>query len=722
MRRFLVQAVIDGLIAAAIAFLLSLIHITQPFPFGQDSAPIIQPVAGGILPYFVWGVIFALVNRIVRPLLVALFGRLIFSTLGLFVVVITALTLTLASRLSPIEIAVLADPQPLWLLLVAGLFTLADLVADVVLGLSRPNVAMPGGRSVWTVLESLPTPRRNAIIENLRLQQVYEALYQTSIDIAFEGTPIGSIRRWFQEHVLGETRLADDENAPQRVAALLQQLGPTYVKIGQMLAARSDILPPDWTSEFAKLQADASPFPWEEARQVVISELKRPPDEVFGSIEEQPFAAASTAQVHRATLKDGTLVAVKIQRPMIVAKTKADLGVMQQLAKTAETRFALARRIAIRGMVGEFAKGVLNELDYRNEAYHARRLADSMSRFERVHIPTVYEDLSSSRVLTMEFVHGIKITDTERLREAGIDEGELGATFMRAIIKQVLIDGFFHGDPHPGNVMVDPESGQIIFLDLGLVGQLSTEQRVDLLGLIYALKEVDLSGIADSLIALGKPTPAYDEAALRSSIDRLGRQYLVYGQADSIGGALSGFLGAVFENGLQLDSELTLAVKAIVQAEDTAQRLSYDLDMGQAAVEEAQAALLASLDPDAVRKQVQGHAVRIGKELARRAPSVEDSLIRWLDVFNRGKLTVEVDTSELNKAVAKVGDLGRTATIGLIVVGQLIGTAIVMAILLQPSLSEFQGVAYAAMIAFGVTLFVSFVVLFRVILDRGGDD
>jgi ubiquinone biosynthesis protein len=721
-RRFLVQAVIDGLIAAAVVLLLSLIEITQPFPFGQGSAPIIQPVAGGLLAYFVWGVIFVIVNRIVRPILVAVFGRVIFSTLGLFVVVITAVTLVLASRFSPIEIAVLADPQPLWLLLVAGLFTLGDLVADVVLGLSRPNVGMPGPSSVWSILESLPTPRRNAIIENLRLQQVYEALYQTSIDIAFEGTPIGTIRRWFQKNVLGDVRLTDDEKAPQRVAALLQQLGPTYVKIGQMMAARSDILPEDWTSEFARLQADAAPFPWDEARQVLISELKRPPEELFGSIEEQPFAAASTAQVHRATLPDGTLVAVKIQRPMIVAKTKADLGVMQELAKTAENRFALARRIAIRGMVGEFAKGVLEELDYRNEAYHARRLTDSMARFERVHIPAVYDELSSSRVLTMEFVRGIKITDTDGLRAAHIDEGELGATFMRAIIKQVLIDGFFHGDPHPGNVLVDPESGRIIFLDLGLVGQLKTEQRIDLLGLVYALKEVDLSGIADSLIALGKPTAAYDEEALRASIDRLGRQYLVYGQADSIGTALSGFLGAVFENGLQLDSQLTLAVKAIVQAEDTAQRLAYDLDMGQAAVEEAQAALLASLEPDAVMKQVQGHAIRIGKELARRAPSLEDSVIKWLDLLNRGKIVVEVDTAELNRAVAKVGGVGQTATIGLIVVGQLIGTAIVMAIMLQPSLSEFQGVAYAAMIAFGITLFVSFVVLFRMFLDRGERD
>ena len=722
MRRFLVQAVIDGLIAAAIVFLLSRIEITQPFPFGGSEAPIISPLGAGVLGYLAWGAIFVLANRVIRPVLVALFGRLIFSTLGLFVVVINTLAIVLVTWLSPVNLGVLADPTPLWALLIGALFTVGTVAADILLGLSRPRLGAPAPSSVWTVLESLPTPRRNAIIENLRLQQVYEALYQTSIDIALEGTPIGSLRRWFERVALGDVRLADDENAPQRIAALLQQLGPTYVKIGQMMAARSDILPEDWTAEFARLQADASAFPWEEARQVIISELKRPPEEIYATIEHEPFAAASTAQVHKATLLDGTEVAVKIQRPMIVAKTKADLGVMQELAKTAETRFALARRIAIRGMVGEFAKGVLEELDYRNEAYHARRLTDSMARFERIHIPTVYEELSSSRVLTMEFVRGVKINDTDRLREARIDEGELGAVFMRAIIKQVLIDGFFHGDPHPGNVLVDPESGQIVFLDLGLVGQLKTEQRIDLLGLVYALKEVDLPGIADSLIALGKPTPAYDEEALRASIDRLGRQYLVYGQADSIGGALSGFLGAVFENGLQLDSQLTLAVKAIVQAEDTAQRLAYDLDMGQAAVEEAQVALLASLEPDAVIKQIQGRAIRIGKELARRAPSLDESLIKWLDVINRGKIVVEVDTSELNQAVSKVGDLGRTATIGLIVVGQLIGTAIVMAILLQPSLSEFQGVAYAAMIAFGVTLFVSFVVLFRVFLDRGEDD
>jgi ubiquinone biosynthesis protein len=717
-RRFLVQAVIDALIALAVVFVLSLVHVNQPFPFGQESRPIVQPQGAAIVGYLIWGAIFVVVNRIVRPILVALFGRVIFSTLGLFMIVITALAIALTSRISPVEVAVLADPTPLWLLLVASLFTLGSLVTDLALGLNRPHVGLPAGSSLWTILERLPTPRRNVIIENLRLQQVYEALYQTSIDIALEGTPIGSSRRWFEKHVLGEVRLTEDESAPQRVGSLLQGLGPTYVKIGQMMASRSDILPPEWTTELARLQADADPFPWAEAREVIIAELKRTPEEAFGSIEPEPFAAASTAQVHRATLLDGTPVAVKIQRPQIVAKTKADLGVMQELAKTAESRFALARQMSIRAIVGEFAKGVLEELDYRNESYHARRLADGMARFERVHIPTVYDDLSASRVLTMEFVRGIKIADPQPIIDAGLDPGELGATFMRAIIKQVMIDGFFHGDPHPGNVLVDPASGKIVFLDLGLVGQLSSEQRLDLLGLIYALKEVDIPGIADSLIALGVPTKAFDEAAFRSGVDRLARQYLVYGEADSIGGALGGFLGAAFEHGLLLDSQLTLAVKAVVQAEETAVRLSYDLDLGQAAVEEAQAALLASLEPDAVMKQVQGRAIRIGKELARRAPNLDTAVLKWLDVVNQGKLIVQVDTSDLDRSIEKVGGAGRQATIGLIVVGQLIGTAIVMAILLQPSLSQYIGVAYAAMIAFGITLVVSFYVLYRMAFNR----
>ena len=172
----------------------------------------------------------------------------------------------------------------------------------------------------------------------------------------------------------------------------------------------------------------------------------------------------------------------------------------------------------------------------------------------------------------------------------------------------------------------------------------------------------------------------------------------------------------MFDNGLRLDSQLTLAIKAVIQAEETARALSFDIDLGQAAVAEAQAALLESFTPERIQKEVQSSAVRIGKELARRVPTIEAAALQWLDMFNQGKLTVEVDTKGLEQSIAGVSDIGRQATVGVIVVGQLIGTAIVMAILLQPALTQFQSLAYLAMIAFGVTLIVSFVVLFRVFL------
>jgi predicted unusual protein kinase regulating ubiquinone biosynthesis (AarF/ABC1/UbiB family) len=229
---------------------------------------------------------------------------------------------------------------------------------------------------------------------------------------------------------------------------------------------------------------------------------------------------------------------------------------------------------------------------------------------------------------------------------------------------------------------------------------------------------VDIPAIADGFIALGTPGPQFDEMQFRSDVDRLARQYLIYGGVTSVGGAISGFMGAVFSNGLRLDSSLTLAIKATIQAEETATILSPKVDLADAAVTEAQAALLESLEPDRVVKQVQRTAVRVGKELAQRAPSLEGAALKWLDLFNKGKIVVEVDTSQLSRAVEQVGGLGKQATTGLIVVGQLIGTAIAMIILLQPALSQFIGFAYLAMIAFAVTLLVSFWVLFRMLFGR----
>jgi ubiquinone biosynthesis protein len=722
MRRYIVEVVLDALLLLVIVLFLGIISVGQPFPFGPTSVPIVTLRDAGVIGFLSWAAVLVLVNRFARPVLVALTGRLLFSTMGFFVVIINALAIYITAIIAPIKIADVAQPTLLWVIVAAALYTALSTVMDAVLGLNRPDLGGGRTRGIWGFLESLPTPRRNVILENLRLQQVYNAIYSTSLDIALADTPVGQMRRWFARVVIGDKEDLVDASGPERIVAMLEQLGPTYVKIGQMMASRADILPANWIAELSTLQSEAAPFAYEDVVAIVTKELGSPPEALYATFDPIPFAAASTAQVHEARLHDGTLVAVKVQRPRIQAKTQADLGVIQELAGVAERRFAVARKVGLKGIVGEFAQGVLKELDYRNEAYHARRLADGMERFPEVHIPKVWDELSGQRVITMEYVNGIKISKADELREAGFDTTVLGTVFIRAIIKQVLVDGFFHGDPHPGNILADPISKQIIFLDLGLVGQLSAQQRVDLLGLIYAIKEVDIGGIGDGLLALGKPTSQFNEARYRDDIDRLAHQYLIYGKATSLGSALAAFLSAVFDNGLKLDSQLTLAIKAVIQAEETARALSFDIDLGEAAVAEARAALLESLTPEKIQKQVQGSALRIGKELARKVPSLEGAALSWIDQFNKGKFVVEVDTKGLERSISSVSAIGRQGTVGVIVVGQLIGTAIVMAILLQPSLAQFQGLAYLAMIAFAVTLVVSFVVLFRLFFEPSGRD
>jgi ubiquinone biosynthesis protein len=721
MRRFVVEAVVDAVVVAVIIVVLSLFHVPQPFPFGTGEAPIFALGGVGIAGFFVAGAILVLSERIIRPVIVAFTGRLLLSTLGLFVVIVNAIVLWAASLIAP-DVATIAQPAWLWILVFAALYSAFSTVVDAVLGLNRPRMPGEGAQVLWQVLESLPTPRRNLIIENLRLQQIYDTVYAVALDSALARTPIAGFRRWFSSRVLREDSFLEGATNPERLRIILQQLGPTYVKVGQMVASRGDVLPAEIITELSKLQSDAAPFPWEDAAAMIRAELGKDPEELFATIEHEPFAAASTAQVHRATLHDGTVVAVKVQRPQIIAKTKADLGVITELAAIAERRLGIARKVGLRPMVAEFASGVLKELDYTNEAYHAKRLADNMARFPEITVPRVYDDLSKSRVLTMEFIAGIKVSDAATLREAGFDTEALGAAFIRAVIKQILIDGFFHGDPHPGNLMAEPATKRLVFLDLGLVGQLKSTQRVDLLGLIYALKSVDIPGIADGLIALGKPASGFDEQQFRSDVDRLARQYLIYGGVTSVGEALSGFMGAVFDNGLRLDSSLTLAIKAIIQSEETARILAPEVDLAAEAMREAQAALLESLEPDRVAKQLTSTAARIGKELARRTPTLEAGLLKWLDLVNQGKLSVDVDTPDIRDAIEEIGGLGRQAIVGLIVVGQLIGTAIAMSILLQPALSQYTGFAYAAMIAFAVTLLVSFVVLFRMLLGRGSSE
>lgn len=715
-RVFVLRVVIDTILVAFLLWFLSLFKVPSPFPFGSAQVPMITVTSETIVGVFATGFLVALFESFVKPVIVAITGRLLLWSAGFFIVVVNALVLWLVGRFTPLQLEV-ADPLLVWLLLLAALYTILSSILDAVLGLNRPSVdAAERGRSIWRFLDALPTPRRNAILENLRMQQVYDTVYRYGLDAALEGTPLARIRAWVRVKLLRESDDLAGLSTPARVRIMLQQLGPMYVKIGQMIASRGAALPPEWLAELQKLQSDAAPFPWEQARQIIIGQLGAPPEDLFATFEQEPFAAASTAQVHRATLHDGTTVAVKVQRPEIVAKTKADLGVMQELAKVAERRFDYAQRLGAEGIVNEFATGVIKELDYRNETYASRRIADNMRKFPDIHIPVVYGKLSGERVMTAEFVKGIKISKVEELRAAGFDTAGLGATFVRALIKQVLVDGFFHGDPHPGNILVDPDTRRIVFLDFGLVGQLTQQQRLDLLDLINGLRTVDSGAVATAVISLSHKRKGFVESAFRDDLDRVMRQFLLYGDG---GGSLSAGVGAVqkvvYSNGLQLDNQLTLALKAVIQAEETATLLSPSIAIADAALEEARAAIFEQVTPARIRASLERSALRIGREVVRRVPDLETAALSWFDQFNKGKLVVEIDTRDLARQMAKINVLGRNLTVALIVIGQLLATAVFAFLLTQPDVAAVAGfLPGLVVVLFFGALVLSFVVLRRV--------
>ena len=687
LRPLLVRGLVNAVTLLVALLVLSLIRLP-----GQDTQgryildePLLEIGNAGLLDLVLIGLSLAIVSAFVRPVLTALTGSLVFRTYGLVVLVVDVIVFWLAIELvafiTDIQVA-LPDPRLVWLFVVALGISLLLLAVETLLGLNRPRLEDAGEEQpLWRLLDRLPLSGRSRLVENLRLSQVRQIVVQYGLDISLVGTPLARFRG-VADRLLGRD---PDEFAslstPAKVRLMLQQLGPTYVKVGQMVSSRADVLPEAWRTELDKLQNTVPPFAYEQVEAIVRSELGAPPEALFASFEHEPLGAASLAQVHRATLHDGTEVVVKVQRPNVQAMVRADLGNMEDLARQAERRVGMARTMNLAAMIHEFGQGVLTELDYRVEAYHALRLAEVVEGIEGIHVPGVHLDLSTGRVITMEFVRGVKATDVAALDAAGVDRDLVARRFLRAIIKQVLVDGFFHGDPHPGNIVIDPETGSLTFLDLGLVGELDSSRRMQLLGLMWSLRERDPDGLATAILGLCERTGPVDEAAFRSDVRRLVYQYWIYGSGN-FSRLMSALFGVLSSRGLRLDQALTLAVKSLVQAEELVRTLSPELPLVDTGYEEARELIEAEITLERILQMAKAEATATAMEIGRRLPSLREATFSWLDQYQKGRFVVTLDTSDLQKGLTSVGSVSRNLTIGLIMAGQLIALALVLAVLI----------------------------------------
>jgi ubiquinone biosynthesis protein len=681
MRRFIAQVIVNALTILVVLFVFSLIKVdyTDPFTEVRFTGPALALGANPVLTLVFMALFVALVASFVRPVVLVLAGRLLLRSMGLILIVVNVILVFVAGWLAPGEFVV-AQPTWFWGTLIALVFTLLASGIQIVVGIDRPQIDMSDRqRAIWRLLDRLPTPRRSKLVENLRLMQVYNTVASFGFEIGLESTPVAVIRDRFQKYIGGMNRELAVLSTPAKVRVMLQQLGPTYVKIGQMISSRAEALPQDWQEELTKLQNTVPPFPAAKAHEIIQAELKQPASELYATFDEEALAAASLAQVHRATLPDGREVVVKIQRPDVQTMVAADLGVMQDLAGVMEDRFELARRMDARGILEEFAAGVLVELDYRNEAYHMRRLAENMSGIEGVRVPDVDGMRSARRVLTMEFIRGVKISDVAAMEAAGIDRDVIARNFLRAIIKQVLVDGFFHADPHPGNVLVDTRDGTIVFLDLGLIGQLNRDQRFDLLDLMWSVVQKDAAGIASVVTRMSTQRGTVDPDRVRSAIDAIVYQYLKYGGegGGDFGAAISGILGTLYDNGLKLNQDFTLALKAIVQVEEITRTLSPSFSLLDEGLRNARELLTTEVSAEKIVAALRQTTIQTGKELGRRLPDLQSATLSWLDQYQKGKIVVEVNTADLSREIGRVSQIGQMLAAGLVIAGMLVATGIV---------------------------------------------
>jgi ubiquinone biosynthesis protein len=514
--------------------------------------------------------------------------------------------------------------------------------------------------------------------EDLRLQQVYNTLLRYGYDTVLARSPyFGGFRHAMQSWVWHMPGGWEEPPPAVKLRLMLEELGPTYVKIGQIVSSQASVLPLDVATELSRLQDAVPPFPSEQVRERIVEELGAPPEELYASFEPEPFAAASTAQVHRATMHDGTLVAVKVQRPDIQTKIRADLGILQNAARVASARSETVRSLDVSGMLEQFSSGVLEELDYRGEAYNALTLAANMQGLPGIHVPSIYTDLSTSKVITQEFVVGVKVSDIAAIEAAGLDRDQIARNALRALVKQLPIDGFFHADPHPGNLLLNLDSGVLTFIDLGMMGELDLQKRLRLGQLMIVAQQGSVEGMADALRGMSTPFKGeVDEKAFRRDFARRMGRHMGRGQVISFGEVANEGFELLRTHGLRLDADLTLAVKALVQTESVARALSTGSGLLSEGVpmltEMALDSITGEKVVDAARKQL----MSVAGQVVERIPTLSEATTKWLDQYQKGRFEVTIDTSQLSKEVTRLTRLGREIVIAVMLVGMLVGSAV----------------------------------------------
>jgi ubiquinone biosynthesis protein len=366
---------------------------------------------------------------------------------------------------------------------------------------------------------------------------------------------------------------------PLRLRRALEELGPTFIKLGQVLSTRPDLVPPSYERELAKLQDHAPAVPADDIVGAIEHALGRSVDEAYGSFERVPIASASIGQVHAATLPDGTEVVVKVRRPGVVPLVQVDLQLIERLAGFAARQSTLIERYNPVGLAQEFATTLGGELDYAQEGRNAEKVAAGFADDDRIHIPRIDWDRTTDCVITEARVRGVKIDDVAALARDGVDRAAVAEAFVNAYLTMVFVRGFFHADPHPGNVFVEP-GGRIGFVDWGMVGAVSDTTRHGLGTVLLALVATDAAQMTDGFLSLGIATEGVDREGLEADLAKiLDKHAHVALQHLRVGPLVAEIMSVVRAHRLRLPSDLALLLKTVMMVEGVAALLHPEFEL-----------------------------------------------------------------------------------------------------------------------------------------------
>jgi ubiquinone biosynthesis protein len=461
----------------------------------------------------------------------------------------------------------------------------------------------------------------------------------------------------------------------EELADDLENLGPTFIKLGQLLSTRGDLLPPPYLEALERLQDSVEPFSFDEVERIVSSELGGRLSKLFRDFETQPMAAASLAQVHRATMRDGRAVVVKVQRPEIRGLIVDDLEALEKVAEFIDAHTDIGKRYEFTNMLTDLRYSLLHELDFKREATNLSRLRTSLREFEDIIIPEALDDYTTARVLTMEYVPGRKITEVSPLRYVELDGRHLAAEVFRAYLKQILVDGFYHADPHPGNVFLTDDD-RVALLDLGMVSHVSGNTRDNLLRLLLAISEGKGEEAADISIKMGEAKANFDKSDFKRRVARVVSQYAdtTSIQHFNTGNVVLQIQRIAADCWFRLPAGFTMIAKVMMNLDRVVSVLDPAFNASEIIRQEAanimSRQVTQSLEPGALLAR----AIEV-KEFAERLPTRVNKI---LDAIGNNDLVIGVDAIDEKVVLDGLQKIANRITLGLILAALIIGAALMM--------------------------------------------